>query len=64
LDEASHSSRQRPTDDEPGAEQAERQLRRGIEKSRRIVANYRRQLARLALTSGATERPLFKWRKE
>lgn len=64
LDEASLSSRRVPADEQPAADQAERQLRRGIEKSRRIVANYRRQLARLALSSGAAERPLFKWRKE
>jgi hypothetical protein len=46
------------------ADQAERQLRRGIEKSRKVVANYRRQLTRLALAPSPTERPLFKWRKE
>jgi hypothetical protein len=63
LDETSLHSRRRPADEEKGADQAKQQLR-GIERSRTIVADYRRQLTRLARAPGPSERPLFGWRRE
>jgi hypothetical protein len=64
LDETSLHSRRRPADEEKGADQAKQQLRRGIERSRTIVADYRRQLTRLARAPGPSERPLFGWRRD
>ena len=51
-------------DDEPDAQEAEQQLRRGLDKSRRLIADYRRRLARLAPAAAHGERPLFRWRKD
>ena len=51
-------------DKDKSADAAERQIRRGIDRSRRLVADYRRRLARLALAPGEAERPLFRWRKD
>jgi hypothetical protein len=64
LDKASVHSRRRPADEEKGIDQTKQQLRRGIEQSKRVVADYRRQLARLALAPAPGERPLFRWRKD
>jgi hypothetical protein len=63
LDQVRFRSRTRASDEEKGAEQAKVQLRRGIDTTRKIVADYRRQLMRLGREAGpAVERPLFRWR--
>ena len=51
-------------DEQQDADRAEAQLRRGIARSRRIVAHYKQRLTRLRESGEAGERPLFRWRKD
>ncbi|CAA9543624.1 MAG: hypothetical protein AVDCRST_MAG23-2332 [uncultured Sphingosinicella sp.] len=60
MDNARIDRRRRQPDQEPSAEQAKLQLQRGIASTRAIVADYRRQLRRLA----RADRPLFRWPKD
>lgn len=54
-------------DDERGAEQAKAQLRRGITRSKELVADYRRVLLKLRKTDAQkspAERPLFRFGRD
>lgn len=53
-----------PVDEERKADQAKQQLRRGIERSRATLLDYRRRLTRLALVPVRSEPPLFQWGRD
>jgi hypothetical protein len=55
-----------PANEEKGAEQAKTQLRRGIARSKAVVADYRGRLMKLrkAEDRPSTERPLFRFGRD
>jgi len=61
LNEKRFRSRTAPADQ--GAEQAKVQLRGGIARTQEIVADYRRQLTRLARGCPG-DQPLFRWPRD